>query len=112
VSGPVQEIGCPHDFGVIYGCPTCLAPRSVSTDEWVTRRHIEEHERDQPRPAPAAGEPIEAAEREPLLAALRALVEALEDKGAIAIASRRWGGNLDAAVEQAHALIEKYGGAG
>lgn len=41
--GAMQEIGCQHDFGTTHLCPFCGAPRSMSTDKWVTSRYINEH---------------------------------------------------------------------
>lgn len=41
--GAMQEIGCPHDFGVVYQCLFCGAPRHLSTSEHVTERFSREH---------------------------------------------------------------------
>lgn len=43
MGGATQEIGCSHDFGVIYQCPHCGSPRSCSTSQHVTERYNREH---------------------------------------------------------------------
>lgn len=41
---PMQETGCPHDFGATVQCPWDGTPRSMHTSEWVTKHYQDTHD--------------------------------------------------------------------